>query len=215
MAHSPPLSVPIKKRLQHRSRHAKLGGGFHVRDAAAAVFTLAEIRRKRMRQVGERERLQPDFPRAGQVGEEQAVAAEQHVLEAAHRGDLEIYAFVKHSNMAGMHAQHLTGSQVVGDDFAAKFDPGAAGAGQALQQEAIAAENARTERLLKAGGQAHPFGGANEAVLVDQVAAAGLHLDFSHLAGDFCREGDHAGLRRRTVFGHEQAAAGKRSADCT
>ena len=39
----------------------------------------AEIRRERVREIRQRERLQPDFARAGQARDEDAVAAEEHV----------------------------------------------------------------------------------------------------------------------------------------
>src|SRR5579872_605172 len=43
----------------------------------------------RMRQFCDRQRLQPDSSRAGEGGEKESVAAEDHVLDAGHGRDLE------------------------------------------------------------------------------------------------------------------------------
>ena len=96
-----------------------------------------------MREVGQGQRLQPDSARAGKRGEEDSVAAEEHVADAADPRDLETDAGREHADMAGMDPQGFVRRKVVGHDFAPELDEGLALTTEFLQEKTIAAENAR------------------------------------------------------------------------
>ena len=81
--------------------------------------------------------------------EEQAVAAKDEVLDAADHGDLKRHAGLECADVAGMDEQGLARLQVADDHFAGKFEPCGALAADFLKQEAVAAEDARAERLLE------------------------------------------------------------------
>ena len=100
---------------------------------------------------------------------------------------------LEHADVAGMDAEALAGGQIVGDDFAAELDPCLGGAAEALEDEAIAAEDARAEALLEADAEDGVRRAAEEAVPVDHVFLAGRDGDGEDVAGDFCGEGDGAG----------------------
>jgi len=68
-----------------------------------------------VRQFGDRSVLQPDSSGAGEGGEKNSVAAENHVLDAGDRGDLEGDAGLESSDVAGMDAQRFSGLKVADD----------------------------------------------------------------------------------------------------
>ncbi len=103
-----------------------------------------------MGQARQGQGLQPDSAGAGQGGEEEAVAAEDHVLDAGDAGDLEGDAALKCSDVAGVDAEGFAGGEIFGDDFAGEFEPGGAYATDFLEQEAVSAEDTCAERLLEA-----------------------------------------------------------------
>src|ERR1700757_2773043 len=108
------------------------------------------VRCKLVSEAGNGQRLQPNASGAGESGEKDSVAAEDHVADAGDAGDLEGDAGRKGSDVSRMHPQHLAGREVFGDNFARKLDPRDALAGDVLQEESVAAEDARAERLLEA-----------------------------------------------------------------
>src|SRR5579875_1228092 len=55
-----------------------------------------------VRKPGDGKRLQPHAPGPGQQGQEQSVAAEDHVLDPRHARNLKRYAARKRAHMAGM-----------------------------------------------------------------------------------------------------------------
>ena len=85
------------------------------------------------------------LPGPGQAGEEEAVAAEQLVAYPGQHGDLEPNAVLKHADMAWMHVDLLARCERVAHDLPAEFDPEPALPCDLLQQEAVAAEDARTQ----------------------------------------------------------------------
>src|SRR5579859_2320911 len=89
-----------------------------------------------MRQVWHGQRLQPDAAGASQLHQEQPVATEDRIGDAADHGDVERDAFLEHPDMARMYQQRLAGAELMGDNLAAQFHPGLSVAGQALQDEA-------------------------------------------------------------------------------
>ena len=76
-----------------------------------------------MSQVGEWERLQPYASGASESGQEDAIAAEEHVANTLNPGDLEVHAGLEGTDMTWMDAQRFTGLKVAHDDFAAEFQP--------------------------------------------------------------------------------------------
>ena len=69
-----------------------------------------QIRRQRVRQVRHRQRLQPDPARPRKLHQENPVATEQRIGDAADRGDVERHALLEHADVAGMHQQRLAGA---------------------------------------------------------------------------------------------------------
>ena len=107
----------------------------------------------------------------------------------------------------GWTRRRFAGGEFVGDDFAAKLDPCLRGAAETLEDEAIAAEDARAEALLEADAEDGVRGAAEEAVPVDHVFLAGSDGDGEDVAGDFRGKGDGAGGADGGVFRHEEGAA--------
>src|SRR5579859_3767093 len=124
-----------------------------------------------MRQVWHGQRLQPDAAGASQLHQEQPVATEDRIGDAADHGDVERDAFLEHPDMARMYQQRLAGAELMGDNLAAQFHPGLSVAGQALQDEALAAEDAAAERALQGHAQLDALHAAQEAVTVNQITA--------------------------------------------
>ena len=158
-------------------------------------------------ETGDGERLQPDAAGAGEGGEKDAVAAEDHVLDAGDALDLEGDAGLEGADVAGVDAEDFAGREVFDDEFAGEFEPGDALSAGFLQEEAVAAEDACAEGLLEADADLNLRSGAEEAVAVDDVLVAGGDLDGDDVAGDPGGEGDFAGGADGAVLGHEERAA--------
>ena len=103
-----------------------------------------------MGELCDRQCLQPDPSRAGEGGEKNSIATEDHVLDAGNGRDVERDAGLKCSDVAGMHTQSFSRLQVANNEFAGKFELGGALSAEVLEQKAAAAENARAKRLLEA-----------------------------------------------------------------
>ena len=113
-------------------------------DATLHVFAagfLRHIFRQGVGQSGDGQGLEPDAAGAGESGEEDSVAAEDHVLDAGNGGDLEGDAGLKGADVARMDAQSFAGLQIADDESSGEFEPGGALSGGLLQKEAVAAEN--------------------------------------------------------------------------
>src|ERR1700687_1987990 len=109
-----------------------------------------------MRQVRQRQRLQPDASRPGECGKEDAVTAKKHVANALDARDLKTNARLEHPAMSGVDSHGFFRPQIVGHDLAVELDPCLACTSQPLQQEAVTAKNAGAERLLKSHAEADP-----------------------------------------------------------
>src|SRR5208337_832830 len=125
-----------------------------------------KVRRQGVRQLGNGQGLEPDSSRAGQRREKNPVPAEDHVLDAGHSRDLERNAGLKCAHVAGMHAESLAGLKIAHDQLSGQFEPGGALSAESLQQETVAAENARPQRLLEADANLNLRRGAQKAVTV-------------------------------------------------
>src|SRR5262249_29142007 len=139
-----------------------------------------------MRQARNRQCLQPDGTWPGEYREKDAIAAENHVLDAGYRGDLETHACLKRAYMTGMHKQDLTRGEVLHDQFAGELDPCHSIAANALQEEPAAPEDARTQRLLKADADSDLWGSAEEAVTMNEVLHTLPDLDRHDMTRHFC-----------------------------
>ena len=157
-------------------------------------------------ETGDGERLQPDAAGAGERGEKDAVAAEDHVFDAGDALNLERDGGLEGADVAGMDAEEFAGGEVFDDELAGEFEPGYALAADLLQEEAVAAEDARAERLLEADAEFDAGGGAEEAVT---VLVAGADVDGNDVAGDAGGEGDLAGapMARYSVMKREPPPA--------
>ncbi len=74
-------------------------------------------------EAGDRKGLQPDAARAGERGEEDAIAAKDHVSDAGDALNLEGDGGLEGSDVAGMDAEKFAGSEVFDDEFAREFEP--------------------------------------------------------------------------------------------
>ena len=75
-------------------------------------------------------------------------------------------------DVTGVHLQHLARGQVVLDDLTVELDPRRARARHALQDEALAAEEARAELLLEADLERDARQPAQVTAAVHHVLAA-------------------------------------------
>ena len=177
------------------------------RRAAGATFTARHVLRQLMRQARDGQRLQPHGAGAGERGEEDAVAAEEGVLDAGHGHDLEAHRALEGADVARVNAQVFARRQVFADQFAGKLQPRRAAAAELLQHEAAAAEDARAQRLLKAHADRHLRRGAEKAVPMHHVLIAGVerhrHDVARHLGGERHFTRGACG----PVLGHEQRAS--------
>src|SRR6202790_5133435 len=107
-----------------------------------------------------------------------------------------------------MHAQALAWLQVVGQDLAAQLAPCPTLAGDLLEREAVAAEEAGAEALLKPDRELHATEAADKGVPVAEVAHSrlGRDVDREDRPGKARREGDHAGGALRGELAHEDRA---------
>src|SRR5580658_97783 len=165
-----------------------------------------EIPLDRVRQSGDGQGLEPDAAGAGQRGQEDSVAAEDHVLDAGDGGDLKCDAGLECADVAGMDAQGFAGLQVADNEFAREFEPGSALSADLLQQEAVAAENSGAQGLLEADADLNLRRGAEEALTVNHVFVAGRDFDGHDVAGEFRGEREFAGVADGAIFGHKNGA---------
>ena len=112
-----------------------------------------------------------------------------------------------------MHAQRVAGLEVVHHDLAVQLHPRVALAGQPLHAKAGASEDACAESLLKTDRELHAGRRAHEAMAVNHVSVARRDLQREDLPGKLGREREQARPADRCVLGHEQRAAGDRSAE--
>src|SRR5260221_10432084 len=141
------------------------------------------------------------------MGEEQALAAEQNIAEAAHHLDVEPDAGSLDADMADMDEQHVIGPEVLFDDLAGEIEPDGAGPRHLLQDEALATEEAGTEALLEREFQRHRFLGAEKRLLAADQAFASRQSAGDDGAGKTRREGDMAFSFGGEIGDEETAAA--------
>ena len=126
------------------------------------------------RDAADRHGLQIDAARSGDDGVENALAAEEHVFDARNAFDLHGAARVHGGEIAGVDDNGLTGLQVVFLHMAVKFAEDRACAGELLENEALAAEEARAELLLEEDRELDAGLAREEpALLHDQFSAGG------------------------------------------
>ena len=120
--------------IEHRAQNAADQAGFcglpHFASCGHIFLQLVS-------EPGDGEGLQPDATRSGERGEEDAVASENEVLDAADHRDLERDAGREGADVARMDEQGFTLLEVAGYDLAGELDPRQALAADFLQQEAV------------------------------------------------------------------------------
>ena len=121
----------------------------------------------------ERQRLEPHLARAAQRREEQALAAEQRGLDAAHHLDVVVHARLHRHDAAGVHAQRLAGGERASPRACRRRARSTSRRPVSRSQdEALAAEQPGAEALGERDAERHALGGAQERVLLrDQLAA--------------------------------------------
>src|ERR1700730_14856991 len=102
-----------------------------------------------MREVLHRHRLQPHSARTRERGEENAIAAEECVLDSGDGRDVELDRFLIHAHMPWMDAQRVAGLKVVHHDLAMKLHPCLPLSLEPLHPKPGAAEDAGAEALLE------------------------------------------------------------------
>ena len=122
-------------------------------------------------QPRDRQRLQPHPSRPRKRSQENAIAAEDHVLDSRNALNLKRDGRLKCSDMARMHTKRLTHSEIFDHQFAGQLQPRCSCPRNPLQQEPVSAEDPRTERLLKADAKLDVRGCAQEAVAVNKIFA--------------------------------------------
>ena len=168
---------------------------------------MGHVLRQGMSQSGDGQGLQPDSAGAGERRQENSVAAEDHVLDAGHGRDLERDARLERAHVTGMDAQSFAGLKIAHYQFSGEFEPGGALSAGLLQQEAVAPENSRAQRLLEADADLNLRRGAEEAVAVNHVLVSRRDFHGDDVAGKLGREGELAGGADGAVFGHKDGAA--------
>jgi hypothetical protein len=123
-----------------------------------AAFS-GEILLDLMGEARDGQRLQPHAARAGERREKNAIAAEDHVLDARHTLNLKRNAGLKSADVARVYAQCFTRCEVLDDEFTGEFKPRDALSADLLQPKAIAAEDTRAKRLLESNAELDVRGG--------------------------------------------------------
>src|SRR5262249_37878418 len=146
---------------------------------------------------------------SGQRGEEQSFATEQGGLETADELDVVVDARLEADDAAGVDAQDLAGCQRALLEHAAGVDERPSVALQALEDEALAAEQTGAEALRERDADAHTLGRDQERVLLREQLAAQLRKVHRHDATGIGRRERGLALALALVLehGHEQRLA--------
>src|SRR6266481_2658076 len=177
------LSHPVKNRANDSADYAALRGFFRWG---------GHVLHKLVGEFGDGQGLQPDFAGAGERGQEDAVAPEDHILDSGNGGDLERHTGLECADVARMHAQGFAGLKVLYDQLTREFDPGSTLTGDVLQQETVSAEDARAQGLLKADAYLDLWIGAQKAVAMNHVIVAATDFDGQDVARNLGGEGQFA-----------------------
>ena len=194
---------------QHRTDNRSNGTGF----AALARSLDRDVLLQRMRQTWKRQRLQPHATGAGKLGQEDTVTAEEHVLDARDRGDLEVHIRVEGADVAGMDTQDLSGLKIFDHQLTRKLQPGRALTAHTLQDEAAATKDTGTQRLLEADAELYLRGRTEEAVPMDQVLVTGRNLHRNDVSRNLGRKSHLARIVEGPVLGHEERSAAGHTLD--
>src|SRR5579863_2320071 len=106
-----------------------------------------------------------------------------------------------------MNTKHLARSQVLHDQFARKLQPRHPDAAQLLQQKTVAAEDARSKRLLETDANCHLRRGAQESMPVHHVLLSRPDLYWDNVPRYLGRKRDLARILVGAIFGHKDAPA--------
>src|ERR1700730_11800013 len=131
-----------------------------------------------MRQVRQRQRLQPDASRPGKCGKEDAVTAKKHVANALDTRDLKTNTRLEHTDVSGVDSHGFFRPQIVGHYLAVELDPCLTCTSQPLQQEAVTTKNAGAERLLKSHTEVDSRRRTQKTMTMDHVSLPGSNLDW-------------------------------------
>ncbi|MPN49444.1 hypothetical protein SDC9_197065 [bioreactor metagenome] len=111
--------------------------------------------------------LKRDFPWTSDHRIENALTAEDHILDARDRYNLNGTGVTHRSEVAGVNNHGLAGCKLVFADIAINLDKGGSPAGQPLHDEALAAEKAGGKLLLKEDRQFHAGLACKKSALLD------------------------------------------------
>src|SRR5580704_18206988 len=136
-----------------------------------------------MRQVRQWQRLEPDASWPGKCGQEDPVTAKKHVANALDARDLKTNTRLEHADVSGVDSHGFFRPQIVGHHLAVELDPCLAGTSQPLQQEAVTANNAGAERLLKSQTEVDSRRRTQKPMTMDHVSLPGSNLNWQNMTG--------------------------------
>src|SRR5688572_23259841 len=206
--------TPALSRIREREKRSGVVAVEHSAQAAeegAFFFAAGAVGEHAAGQAREWQRLEPDASGAGEGGEEEAFAAEEGVFEAADELDVEGDAWGEADDAAGVDLEGVAGAEVAFHERAAGVDECDAVAGEALHDEAFAAEESDADLFLEGDADLGALGGAEEGVLLaDHFAAQLTEAHGDDLAGVGGGEGDLlAAVTDVGEGGHEHGFAGE------
>src|ERR1017187_449129 len=132
---------------EHASEHAPGHTG------ACALGLVAKIRRKRVGEDWQRHALEPDRARSGPHDHVVTVLAEHAVCDTGKARRLEAHGRVERPDVTRMDTKALSGGELVGGHLTRELDPSRSAALEALEDEALTAEDGATEGLLQSDGR--------------------------------------------------------------
>ena len=168
----------LEQSLEHAADDSAgdLAGGLGV--------ALREVLGDGLGEVHDGHALQPDFAGAGEGGQEKAFAAEEDVAESLEHLDVERNHRGTRHDVAGMHEEFLAGLKIIADDFAGEIGPDHAGAGEALNDEPLAAEEPGAEPLLECDVERDAFSAQRNVCLRQRMDSPAASLKGRMLPGN-------------------------------
>lgn len=157
--------------------------------------------------------LQPYTAGARQDGIEDTFPAKEYILGTGNRLDVHLDTGAETGYVTGIDYNFLTGLQLVLNKCSVDLRKSCPLSGQALHDEALTAEEARTQLLAEVDGKLHACFRCQESTLLENHFLSWANLDCLNLPGEAGTESDHAGAAPGCVGVLEHALSGKRPAE--
>src|SRR6185369_3672894 len=136
---------------------------------------------------------------AGQRRQEESLTAEQRRFDAA--GELYVVAHgvIEGHNASGIDLKHLACGKIEFHEIAAGMNEHRARTGKLLQDEALAAEETRTQLLHHGYVELHGRLREEEGVALRHQGSSGRQIEYLYTSGIIAGEADFAGTVRAKV----------------